>query len=128
MPIRPEHRHHYADEDWLQVALELKQRAGWRCECDGRCGRPRCTGLNAGRCDRRHGQLVTASNGQRQFYVVLAVVHLDHDPTHHDPSRLLVMCQGCHLHYDVEHHQRSRAHAQATALEQAGQQQLPLTL
>lgn len=126
MPIRPENRHHYENEDWRQTALELKQRAGWRCQCDGRCGRPRCPDGHDDRCTRRHGQLVTAANGQRRFYVVLTVAHLDHDPSHHDEKRLMVMCQGCHLHYDIPHHAQTRVQAQATAMEAAGQTTLPL--
>lgn len=39
MPIRPENRDRYP-ADWRDISHRIRfDRAGGRCECDGRCGR-----------------------------------------------------------------------------------------
>lgn len=103
-PIRPENRDRYPG-DWPAVSLAIKDRAGWRCECTGECGRPYDHLGPDERCVNRHGRPAhgTGSN------VVLTTAHLDHAPENCDPANLKAMCQGCHLHYDREHHARTRA-------------------
>lgn len=95
MPIRPENLKRYP-VDWPAISLRIKERAGWRCECEGECGR----GTHAGRCPNLHGGQAYGTGSK----VVLTTAHLDHTPEHCEQSNLKAMCQGCHLHYDKEHH------------------------
>lgn len=107
MPIRPEQRHLYPP-DWPELARELKAAAGWRCACEGECGRD-----HGGRCGEVHGQAATW-RAQRQLVagrvprVVLTVAHLDHRPDNCDPRNLRVLCQDCHLRHDRPEHARRR--------------------
>ncbi|MGK4909513.1 hypothetical protein [Streptomyces albus] len=112
MPIRPENRHRYPP-DWPQISLAIKERAGWRCECTGECGR----GTHPGRCPNRHGEPAYGTGST----VCLTTAHLDHIPEHCDPDNLRAMCQGCHLHHDAGHHAVTRARTRARALADAGQ-------
>ncbi|WP_194385344.1 hypothetical protein [Microbacterium luteum] len=100
MPIRPENRERYP-ADWPDISARIKHRAGWRCECEGECGR----GTHEGRCPNLH-QLPAYGTGSR---VVLTTAHLNHQPEDCRPENLKAMCQGCHLHYDREHHAETRA-------------------
>src|SRR5262245_18610773 len=99
MPIRPENRSRYPD-DWVAISREVKCRAGWRCECEGECGR----GTHAGRCPNMHAKPAYGTGSM----LVLTAAHLDHTPENcGEPGNrpnLKAMCQGCHLHYDKEHH------------------------
>jgi hypothetical protein len=112
MPIRPENRGRYP-ADWPTLSQAIKDRAGWRCECTGECGRPYDHLGRDERCINRHGRPAygTGSN------VVLTTAHLDHTPENCDPGNLKAMCQGCHLHYDREHHAKTRAATRVAALE-----------
>lgn len=112
-PIRPEERARYP-EDWDAISRAIKDRAGWRCECEGECGGvlhlafvasmaseypgipPRCLNLHGGD---------SVWSGAR---VVLTTAHLDHQPENCDPANLRAMCQACHLNYDREHHAETR--------------------
>lgn len=107
MPIRPENRHRYP-ADWPQISKAVKDRAGWRCECAGECGRPGCVG----RCPNEHGKPAYGTGS----IVVLTTAHLDHTPENCDPANLKAMCQGCHLHYDREHHAETRKATRAAEL------------
>lgn len=100
MPIRPENRARYP-ADWDAISLAIKERSGWRCECEGECGR----GTHDGRCPNRH-RLPAYSTGST---VILTTAHLDHTPENCDDANLKAMCQGCHLHYDRDHHAETRA-------------------
>lgn len=99
MPIRPENKDRYPD-DWKEISLAIKERAGWQCECGGECGR----GTHEGRCPNKHGEPAYGSGSN----VVLTTAHLDHVPENCEPENLKAMCQGCHLHYDREHHAETR--------------------
>lgn len=107
MPIRPENRDRYP-KNWDAISKTVKVLAGWRCQCEGECGR----GTHEGRCPNEHGKPAygTGSN------VVLTTAHLDHTPENCDPANLRAMCQGCHLHYDREHHAQTRAATRAATL------------
>ena len=107
MPIRPENRDRYP-ADWPAVSWAIKERAAWRCECAGECGR----GTHAGRCPNRHGQAAYGTGS----IVVLTTAHLDHIPENCDPGNLRAMCQGCHLHYDRGHHAETRSATRARQL------------
>lgn len=106
-PIRPEERDRYP-ADWDQISLRIKERAAWRCECDGRCGR----GTHDGRCPNVHLGVAYGSGSR----VILTTAHLDHVPENCADDNLMAMCQGCHLHYDREHHAET---ARATRLAKA---------
>jgi len=108
MPIRPENAKRYPD-DWKAISLAIKERAGWRCECKGECGR----GTHDGRCPNLHGEAAYGTGSK----VILTTAHLDHTPENCGPENLKAMCQGCHLHYDKEHHAQT---AYRTRMERAG--------
>lgn len=112
MPIRPENRDRYPD-DWPEISQAIKDRAGWRCECSGECGRPYAHLDRDERCRNRHGQPAYGTGST----VVLTTAHLDHTPEHCDAANLKAMCQGCHLHYDRDHHAETRAAARLADLE-----------
>jgi hypothetical protein len=44
----------------------------------------------------------------RNFRVVLACAHLDHDPTNNRPRNLAALCQRCHLAHDAREHRYRR--------------------
>lgn len=112
MPIHPENRDRYPD-DWDAISLRIKERAGWRCECEGECGR----GTHRGRCPNVQGGEAYGTGS----VVILTTAHLDHTPENNDDDNLKAYCQGCHLHYDREHHDQSRIRRRREALERAGQ-------
>lgn len=93
MPIRPENRSRYP-ADWKAISLEVRARAGNRCE--GSPAYPDCRAVNA------EPHPATGSK------VVLTVAHLDHVPENvgapGDRPNLKAWCQRCHLTYDKEHH------------------------
>jgi hypothetical protein len=106
-PIRPENRARYPS-DWPQISRAVKERAGWRCECLGECGR----GTHEGRCPNRQGQAAYGTGS----VVVLTSAHRNHTPEDCDDANLAAMWQGCHLHYDRDHHAQTRAQTRASAL------------
>ena len=59
--------------DWREIALDIKSRAGWRCE---HCG---------------HENDFTSGR-------VLTVHHLDGNPANCGYTNLVALCQRCHLH------------------------------
>lgn len=113
MPIRPENRDRYPADWKIRSLLIRRHRARWRCECDGRCGRPSDHLDTDGRCHNRQGQPAHGIGST----VVLTVAHLDHQPEHSQLSNLLAMCQGCHLHYDRDHHAETRRQREREAFE-----------
>lgn len=119
-PIRPENRDRYPAE-WPAISHAIKERARWRCECEGECGR----GTHAGRCPNRH-RMPAYGTGSLVF---LTTAHLNHTPEDCDPANLRAMCQGCHLHYDRDHHTETRALTRAAAWAEAMASQMePLFL
>lgn len=112
MPIRSELRHYYRKE-WHALAKKLRERrAHGVCECHGRCGG------HDGPCGAEHLGKHPRTDGR----VLLTCAHLDQDPRDHDPARLLIMCQSCHLRYDRQPAQEALRNR--VALEIAGQMQL----
>lgn len=114
MPIKPENRARYP-ADWRDISDRIRfERAGGRCECDGRCGHDHCAenaleGVSdVGRCAARHSHAHPITDST----VVLTVAHLDHDPENCPDDNLMAMCQRCHLAYDAEHHAQSRYYEQ----------------
>ena len=94
---------------WRAFARSIRERAGERCECDGRCGLHR-TNPGPRRCEERNGEPATWARG----IVVLTIAHLNAsgdvcrcDPLCADEAHVLAMCQRCHLRYDVALHVRN---------------------
>lgn len=116
--------------DWPAISRRIRDRAGDRCECDGRCLSQRC---RAGRDRAMASAMLEASsetllqlgaeayavvretpqdeplrclavNGQPHpetgSRVVLTVAHLDHKLKDHTDANLAAFCQCCHLAYD----------------------------
>ena len=75
--------------NWKQIALEVKERADWKCQ---RCGR---------QCRRPGEPFDTHRN-------TLTVAHLNHVPEDIRPENLMAMCSACHLRYDAAHHVETR--------------------
>jgi hypothetical protein len=96
MPIRPERAALYPP-DWPAISLEVRDRAGWRCE--GSPDYPDC---------RARNYFPHPDTGS---IVVLTVAHLDHDPTNNgEPGNrpnLRALCQRCHLWHDRLTHQQN---------------------
>lgn len=96
--------------DWDEISLATKERAGWRCECDGRCGVEHTGSVGRpGRCFLKQGD----KPGHRKRAVVLTVHHLDQRPWNHDPSNLMALCEGCHLRMDGAMHRQNAAQTRA---------------
>ncbi|WP_428266135.1 hypothetical protein [Haliangium sp.] len=98
MPVRPENKLRYP-ANWSEISKDIKERAGWRCECTGQCGEH-----EGRRCVELHGHRAVRARGQ----VVLTTAHLDHQPENCAAENLLAMCQRCHLRYDIAHHAETR--------------------
>lgn len=98
MPIRPENKSRYP-ANWADISRAAKILAGYRCKCEGECGR----GTHIGRCPNVQGKPAYDTGS----LVVLTTAHLDHTPEHCEDENLRVMCQGCHLHYDRDHHKQT---------------------
>lgn len=95
MPIRPENKARYP-ANWKEISLDIRgNRAKWRCECDGRCGRKHWDG----RCLRPDKRII-----KRDYETgcTLTVAHLDHQPENCDPENLMAMCEACHNKYDAK--------------------------
>lgn len=94
MPIKNKARY---PENWKEVSLKARKRAGWKCEL--------CHAENG------HPHPITGSK------VVLTVHHIEHlegTPEDNQYPNLIVLCQRCHLRLDLGKHLRNRKkqHAQ----------------
>jgi hypothetical protein len=69
-------------KNWPEIALEVKQSAGWRCEsCGGQCRRP-------GEPFRTHRETLTTA-------------HVNHTPMDCRQENLVALCAACHCRYDA---------------------------
>jgi hypothetical protein len=102
--------------DWKRIAMEVKDKAGWVCQCCGECGERH----PARGCGARHGERVPGSSRR----VMLTVAHLNHTPEDCRAENLLAMCAVCHLRYDKGHHAVSASHTRTSARVHPGQQTL----
>ena len=73
--------------NWSEISINLKEKAGWKCE---KCGRI-CI---------RTGEKTPAdwTKSQRHAHK-LQVHHRDRDPENNCTSNLAILCSGCHLSY-----------------------------
>lgn len=99
MPIKPELRHLYP-KNWMEIREKILERAQNRCEF---CGIENHTWRPS----------LSSTSPSDAVYVVLTIAHLDHDPTHNDPSNLRALCQRCHNRYDAKHRAANRSHTRA---------------
>ncbi len=115
-PIRPENKAKYPG-DWTAISLRIKERAGWRCECEGECGKHHIDDWpESGRCVLKHGD--TRPHNPAGRLITLTTAHLDHDPANCADENLKAMCEGCHNRYDLPMRVANRRKRLA---EQAGQ-------
>lgn len=96
-------------ENWKQIAIEVKNRAGWKCSmCGKQCRRP-------GEPFDTHRNTAT-------------VAHLNHDESDCRTENLACLCAPCHLRYDATHHAvnaaKTRARNRKKAAIAAGQGRL----
>lgn len=98
MPIRNEDKHRYPP-NWPEIAKAVKDAAGWRCECEGECGRD-----HSGRCPDEHGK-PAHDTGKT---IVITCAHLNHVPEDVRPENLAAFCAPCHLRFDAPHHAETR--------------------
>jgi len=117
MPIRPENRDRYPD-NWGEISLRVRSRAGWRCEycgvpngqlggrtasgtwlkampidCSGRLPHPGTTQWLCDAAGRPHHIAICR--------IVLTVAHLDHQPENCANENLKALCQRCHNRLDA---------------------------
>lgn len=122
MPINKEE---YPD-NWPEISHRIRfERAGGRCECDGRCGR------HKGRCGAQHGK----PHPQTGSIVWLTTAHLGVPKPDGSPGNkrdkmdcreenLMAMCPACHLSFDVELNTKLRAENRYARQLQNGQREL----
>lgn len=122
--------------NWDEIARQIKEDAGWRCEeCGKPCRRPGMSwaefvgwlleqnllhwyhqstdeGIN-----EESGERIMVEKPQR---FTLTVAHLDHTPENCDRSNLKALCAPCHCRMDL----KAMAHKKMLKLEREGQLQL----
>jgi 5-methylcytosine-specific restriction endonuclease McrA len=75
--------------NWKEIALEVKNAAGWRCAgCGMKCREP-------GEKFDTHKRTLT-------------VHHIDHRPENSSRENLIALCSGCHLRADAAFHAERR--------------------
>ena len=75
--------------NWKDIALSVKEKAGWRCEqCGMQCRTP-------GESFDTHKRTLT-------------VHHKDHVPENCELDNLIALCPKCHLRADAEWHVKNR--------------------
>ena len=75
--------------NWKEIALEVKEKAGWKCEnCGAQCRKP-------GEPFDTHRRTLT-------------VHHIDHVPENCWPENLIALCPKCHLRADAGWHAENR--------------------
>ena len=119
-------------KDWETIALDVKERSGWKCEeCGKPCRRPgqswedvedkiRDTPWADDYWEEYHddetGEWGDVSHPRR---FTLTVSHTDHNPANCDRSNLRALCAPCHCRYDQL--PQSRAIKNRLKLERNGQ-------
>ena len=117
----PMQRDRYAP-NWDEIALGIKEAAGWVCDHCGRpCRRPSETEADfEARLQTEHPEwypgLFAEEPAEGFGFVevkkfarfVLTVAHLDQNPSNDDPSNHAALCAPCHLAYDRPFRQYNR--------------------
>lgn len=80
--------------DWKQIALEVKEAAGWRCQ---QCGK---------QCRKPGEGLETPGRSGHQY--TLTVHHKNHRPEDCSVENLIALCAPCHLRADAPWHAERR--------------------
>jgi hypothetical protein len=116
MTISPKDRRELYPLNWGAISWMVLERAEWRCQCHGECGRlVEHLHRADGRCRNRHGQ--PRWGGQPwQRPVILSAAHLDHDPSSRDLGSILAYCESCHLSFDQPQHLATRRANREAAL------------
>ena len=83
-------RHRYPP-NWEELAWACKELAGWKCK----------------ECGAKDGDVKIGTVKGREYTIVIAACHLDHDPENPNP-RLIALCQACHLRLDGMQHGKTR--------------------
>lgn len=95
-------------KNWKAIALDVKVKAGWRCQ---NCGRPcREKGETWGDFEQR---LKRSDEGwgkefEKPVRFTLTVAHLNHDTWDNRTENLRALCSVCHLRYDAKYHAQNR--------------------
>ena len=75
----------YSD-DWNEIALAIKEKAGWRCsKCGMQCIRP--------------GEETRGLTKSERAARTLTVHHWNRNPEDNRVGNLAALCSGCHLSY-----------------------------
>lgn len=127
--------------DWEQIALRVKEAAGWVCvQCGRPCRRPGETiqafcerlMLDAYENDEEglalpyvEGEIIPEAKAYPQRFT-LTCHHPDHDKSNPN-ARLEVLCSGCHLRADAQHHATNAAATRRRKREQRQPSLLPDT-
>lgn len=106
-------RNNYPKE-WEAFSLSIRRdRATYRCECEGECGLHGPSMFKPGtrRCVEINGQPAKWARG----VIMLTVAHLNAnggvcacEPLCANPAHVKAMCQRCHLRYDLDRHVTNR--------------------
>jgi hypothetical protein len=108
--------------DWPEISRHIRfERAKGQCECTGQCGREH----PAKRCLAVHGRAIDPEAEKIRF-VVLTVMHLNHNPRDSREENLRAACQRCHLTYDARFHAKNAATTRQKKQEAAGQRRLEM--
>lgn len=126
----PMQRKLYA-ENWEEIALAVKDAAGWHCVvCNRPCRKPGedmdvflLTGFAHSGWDgeiRNYNEWMNLVL-EAPVRFTLTVMHLDHNPANNEPDNLQAACSVCHLRYDAQHHAANAAATRRKRAEDAGQ-------
>lgn len=99
MPIRPENRAKYPKNWKSEIVPRIRARSGGRCECTGQCGLTHSYDDWGARCPKLDREPIEM--GVAKPFIVLTVMHLNHQPEDCRDENLLHACQGCHNRYDA---------------------------
>lgn len=107
-------RHRYPD-NWPEMSKACKDRAGWQCQ--------------QSQCGAKHGETRVGIVSGKEYTVVIAACHVNHDPENPD-AQLMAMCQACHMKMDGMQRARTRKRKrwQIIEIEQRGAGQLKMSL
>ena len=85
-------------DNWEEISIAIRLRAGGRCECTGECALHR--GARCAELDHADAQFA-------EGMVILTVAHMNHCKSDCRPENLKAMCNTCHLRYDLNLHARN---------------------